>query len=97
MRWTRVADHYGCEEVPDRLVNTRTIKSNPVVLALNWNMPFHAEHHLYPQVPFHRLPAFHREIGSHFKEVWSGYFAVHRDVIRTLLARGSLSRIQPTG
>ena len=28
--------------------------TNPAVRLLMWNMPFHAEHHLYPFIPFHR-------------------------------------------
>jgi len=26
------------------------------VLYLFWNMPYHAEHHMLPAVPFHALP-----------------------------------------
>jgi hypothetical protein len=30
-----------------------------VVLHMFWNMPFHAEHHMLPAVPFHALPGLH--------------------------------------
>lgn len=31
---------------------------------LCWNMNYHIEHHMYPMVPFHQLPALH-ERGKH--------------------------------
>ncbi len=30
-----------------------------LIRLLMWNMPFHTEHHLYPSIPFHRLPDAH--------------------------------------
>jgi fatty acid desaturase len=41
------------------LTNTRTTLSNAVVRLLMWNMPYHAEHHLYPSIPCHRLADAH--------------------------------------
>ena len=38
------------------LTNTRTTLTNGLMRLLMWNMPFHTEHHLYPSIPFHRLP-----------------------------------------
>ena len=29
---------------------------------LMWNMPFHAEHHLYPAIPFHHFPALYGQV-----------------------------------
>ena len=29
-----------------------------------WNMPYHAEHHAYPSVPFHALPQLHKALDS---------------------------------
>jgi fatty acid desaturase len=49
-----------------------------------WNMPFHAEHHLYPTVPFHQLPALHRNIRSSLRHLASGYIAANREVTATL-------------
>jgi fatty acid desaturase len=39
---------------------TRTTLTGFPIRFLMWNMPYHAEHHLCPAVPFHRLPALHR-------------------------------------
>ena len=36
-------------------------------LFLAWNMPYHAEHHAFPAVPFHNLPAVNRLIAPRLK------------------------------
>ena len=32
-----------------------------------WNMPYHAEHHAFPAVPFHSLPALNKVLKSEIK------------------------------
>ncbi len=73
---------------PDLRVNTRTTRTNPLIRALFWNMPFHAEHPICPMVPFHALPALHRKIGAELHPVGAGFLKVHREVIRNVLAPG---------
>jgi fatty acid desaturase len=51
-----------------------------------WNMPFHGEHHLYPSLPFHDLPAAHALIGPRLRHVDCGYLAVHRQLLAQLPA-----------
>ncbi len=36
--------------------HTRTTLTNGLMGRLMWAMPVHTEHHLYPSIPFHRLP-----------------------------------------
>jgi len=66
MKWFQmmqnIAEHTGMPHEQDILVNTRTIKANPVMKWLLWNMPFHMAHHSYPMIPFHKLPQLHAEI-----------------------------------
>ena len=38
-----------------------------------WNMPYHAEHHAYPAVPFHALPRLHQGIREKIANVEPGY------------------------
>ena len=66
------------------LENTRTTLSNAVIRKLAWNMPYHAEHHSYPGVPFHRLPEFHALIEGHLKQVETGYARFHAKYLSTL-------------
>jgi fatty acid desaturase len=59
LRGYLLAEHGRCPHVADMLRNTRTTLTNRAMRWLAWNMPYHAEHHAYPAVPFHRLPQFH--------------------------------------
>lgn len=75
-----MAEHTGCERVPDLTRNTRTTLTGGLLRRLAWNMPFHAEHHLYPSVPFHRLPELHGIVGGSLRHVSPSYRAAHREI-----------------
>jgi fatty acid desaturase len=77
-----MAEHTGCPLVADMLANTRTTRSNAVVRLIAWRMPYHAEHHSYPSVPFHALGALHALIGTRVRVQAPGYLAVHRGLLR---------------
>ena len=83
-----LAEHTGCTEDRNGLTNTRTTLTNPLVRLLMWNMPFHAEHHLYPTIPFHRLPDAHAAIGSKLGVVQKGYARWNVALIRSLVHSG---------
>jgi len=51
---------------------------------LMWNMPYHAEHHLYPSIPFHQLPALHIKVRENLKHIAPSYAAANRAVIQSL-------------
>lgn len=72
-------EHTGCSEDSNGLTNTRTMLTAAPVRLLMWNMPFHAEHHLYPFIPFHRLRDAHAPLGGRLGHVGTGYGAWHRD------------------
>jgi fatty acid desaturase len=88
LRLLLLAEHTGCAYGDDGLTNTRTTLTLAPVRWLMWNMPFHAEHHLYPSLPFHALPAAHRWIGPHLQHLDRGYLAVHRDLLGRLASLG---------
>lgn len=52
-------EHRGLPATGDVLARTRSIAAGPLLRYLLWNMPYHAEHHAYPSVPFHALPRLH--------------------------------------
>ena len=81
LRLFLLAEHTGCEESTNPEANTRTTLSNRWVRWLMWNMPYHAEHHVCPQVPFHQLPQLHGQLKSRWQVVASGYRAFHRDLV----------------
>jgi fatty acid desaturase len=83
LRLYLMAEHGLCPLTPDMLENTRTTYTNALIRALAWNMPYHAEHHAYPAVPFHRLPEVNRVIAPRLKSTSRGYIAVHRQILRS--------------
>jgi fatty acid desaturase len=77
-----LAEHTGCTMDRNGLTNTRTTLTGAAVRLLMWNMPFHAEHHLYPSIPFHRLPDAHRVLRDKLAFVQCGYVRWNLDLIR---------------
>jgi fatty acid desaturase len=87
LRVMLLSEHTLCSDDDNGLTNTRTtLKSWPVHL-VHWNMPYHAEHHLYPSIPFHRLPQAHREIGDRFAHVAPSYFETQKQILRRITGR----------
>lgn len=84
LRAILIVEHTGCSEDTNGLTNTRTTLASWPVRLLMWNMPYHAEHHLYPSVPFHQLPSAHRELHSKLVHLAPSYPAANRRVIRIL-------------
>lgn len=73
LRLYLLAEHGRCPLVADMLQNTRTTLTNRVVRWLAWNMPYHAEHHSLPTVPFHQLPRLHRLMARDLRCTENGY------------------------
>jgi fatty acid desaturase len=84
LRLYLLSEHTGCSEDDDGLTNTRTTVSLWPVRFLMWNLPYHAEHHLFPSIPFHQLPAAHRFLRAHLGVLASGYVRVQRGLYGAL-------------
>jgi fatty acid desaturase len=79
---TGLLQHGGlADNVIDHRLNSRTVYMNPISRFIYWNMNYHVEHHMFPMVPFHALPALHAaikhdlpapnpSIGAAFAEMW---------------------------
>lgn len=81
-----MTQHAGlAESVYDHRLNTRTVYMNPVVRFLYANMNYHMEHHMFPMVPFHALPALHEEIKSQVPPAYPGLLAAYREIVPTLI------------
>ncbi len=85
LRLYLLAEHGRCAFVANMFENTRTTFTNRFVRWLAWNMPYHAEHHAYPAVPYHRLPAFHARTREHLLETEDGYARFNRVYTKALL------------
>jgi fatty acid desaturase len=87
LRLYLLAEHTACPFVPDMLRNSRTTRSNWLVRRLAWNMPYHAEHHAYPALPFHALPGAHAVLATRIETQATGYWAAHRDILMRIRSR----------
>ena len=88
LRGYLLAEHTGCTLDRNGLTNTRTTLTNRLVRLLMWDMPFHAEHHLYPSIPFHRLTDAHRLIAGRLGFLQPGYTRWNLGFLRDL-SRGT--------
>ncbi|MGI9385105.1 MAG: fatty acid desaturase [Methyloligellaceae bacterium] len=95
MRWIRIAEHAECAEGGDLTVNTRTTKAMTWMRLLFWNMPYHAEHHLCPMVPFHALPELSTKVGDKLHCKGEGYVEVHADVLTKLARHEGVTWAEP--
>lgn len=84
LRLYLLAEHGRCAFVSDVYDNARTTISNRFVRRLAWNMPFHAEHHAFPSVPFFRLNELHELMKDDLKEVERGYGSFNRSYVGSL-------------
>jgi len=81
LRLYLLAEHGDCPQVANMFENTRTVLTDRLVRFLAWNMPYHTEHHVYPSVPFHRLPALHHLMRDKLRVTSRGYAAFTRDYL----------------
>ena len=73
-----MAEHGRCAHVADMFANTRTTYTTALIRWLAWNMPYHAEHHAMPNVPFHKLPDVNALCAAHLRETEDGYGRFHK-------------------
>ena len=81
LRLYLLAEHGDCPEVVNMFENTRTTFTTALMRWLAWNMPYHVEHHVWPTVPFHRLPQVHGLIKAELRVTAEGYAAFTRDYL----------------
>lgn len=84
LRGFLLAEHMGCPKVADMFANSRTTMTSAAPRFLTWNMSYHAEHHVQPAIPFHRLPAFHAHTRPGLKVVQDGYVQWHAGIFAHL-------------
>ena len=104
-RWLMVVygitQHAGlAEDVLDHRLNTRTVMMNRVNRFLYLNMNYHLEHHIFPTVPYHSLPALHRVVADQLPEPHRGIWHALREILPALARQRSdqtvaLARVLP--
>ena len=90
LRLYLLAEHSGCPRTMDMLENSRTTYTNALVRFLAWNMPFHAEHHAWPSIPFHALPQANTLIRDRLRKTAPGYRAALGEIWGTMRAGKAL-------
>jgi fatty acid desaturase len=96
LRLFLLAEHAGCPASADMLANTRTTHTHAALRLLAWRMPYHAEHHCFPSVPFHALARLNALIGERTQITAPGYLAVHRALLRSYRAAAAARRRDST-
>ncbi len=83
-----LTQHAGlAEDVLDHRLNTRTVYMNPVFRFLYLNMNYHVEHHMFPMVPYHALPALHEEIKADTPPPYRNTIEAYREILRAFRAQ----------
>ncbi|MEZ5923360.1 MAG: fatty acid desaturase family protein [Hyphomicrobiaceae bacterium] len=72
------------EDVLDHRLNSRSVLMNPVFRFLYWNMNYHVEHHMFPMVPYHRLPELHEALKPYCPPPAQSLVAAYREIIPAL-------------
>jgi len=81
-----LTQHAGLgENVTDHRLNTRTVLMNPINRFIYWNMNYHVEHHMFPMVPYHQLPALHEEIKHDLSAPYPSLWAAYRELVPAVL------------
>ncbi len=81
-----LTQHTGlAENVLDHRLNCRTVYMNPINRFLYWNMNYHVEHHMFPLVPYHALPALHETVKDDMPTPYPGILAAWREIIPAVL------------
>ena len=98
-----MSQHAGLDEdVYDHRLNTRTVTMNPLFDWLYFNMNYHIEHHMFPMVPYHRLPDLHAMIRDQCPPAYPSLWAAHREIWPALMRQRKepawyVRRVLPVG
>jgi fatty acid desaturase len=84
LRLYLLAEHTDCPQSGNMFENTRTTFTTRLVRLIAWNMPYHAEHHALPTVPFHKLPELHEAVRAHLLTTANGYARFNGELLREL-------------
>jgi len=98
LRYYQTAEHRSCHQGPftdtTAWICSRTTASWWFYTQLAWNMPYHAEHHAWPNIPFHELPKVHAKIAPVRPKSGctpdgdAGYLGLHWRLIQKMLISG---------
>ena len=80
-----LTQHAGlAENVLDHRLNCRTILMNRISCFHYWNMNYHVEHHMFPQVPYYNLPRLYEFVKDDMPVPYRGLIRAWREIIVTM-------------
>ncbi len=84
-----LTQHAGlAENVLDHRLNCRTVYMCRLHRFLYWNMNYHVEHHMFPLVPYHRLPELHAAIvddcPTPYPSLWNAWKEIFPALLRQI-------------
>jgi fatty acid desaturase len=83
---TGLTQHAGlAEDALDHRLNSRTVYLNPISRFVYWNMNYHVEHHMFPMVPYHALPALHDAMKPDCPPAYSGLWEAYKEIVPAVL------------
>lgn len=83
---TGLLQHGGlADNVTDHRLNSRTVLMNPISRFIYWNMNYHVEHHMFPMVPYHALPALHELLKHDLPSPTPSITAGYREMVPAFL------------
>jgi len=83
-----IIQHVDMEEDQlDLRRSTRSFRTNGFSRFLYMNMNYHVEHHMYPTVPFHALPALGEAVKDQLPEPDPGFVLTNYRVLKAIIAR----------
>jgi MocE subfamily Rieske [2Fe-2S] domain protein len=81
-----LTQHAGlAENVLDHRLNCRTVRMNFINRFFYWNMNYHIEHHMFPLVPYHRLPELHEAVKDDCPPPYTSLWHAWREIAPALL------------
>lgn len=80
-----IMEHNGLPHEGNIFERTRSMPVNGLVKFIFWNMPYHAEHHAYPAVPFYALPRVHELLGNEIMHKTETQPSFHAELWRKFL------------
>jgi len=82
-----LTQHAGlAENEYDHRLSCRTVRLNPLLRFLYWNMNYHTEHHMFPAVPFHALPRLRALVSAGMPPAYRGLLSAWREML-TIIRR----------
>lgn len=80
-----MSQHTLLEHASDEVQGTRTILTTPLVRFFMCNENYHLEHHLYPGVPWHHLPALHAALEPGLRAQGAPYIRSYGAFVREFM------------